>query len=204
MCWGGSRSLCSLSSPRQEPADMSLAAFSPGWLNTEPEGAEMSGMWLPVSPLLLISQLATSELPCAPAGWDSTDSCLSGVHRLRCTKSAGAFAHVDDLVHAHALVGAETSAEIIGMTADNVKGVKFHHWKGMSPVSPSPCPFSSLIGSAIEVMLFSSKRRHDFMISTLFAENSLSFPFQPWHLARGHLIRRKPKPFCQHSVLVPH
>lgn len=77
-------------------------------------------------------------------------------------------------------------------------------WKGCPLSLPTPVHFPPLIGSAIEVMLFSARRRHDFMISTLFAENSLSFPFQPWHLAWGYLIPKKPKPFCKHPIVVPH
>lgn len=61
---------------------------------------------------------------CWPAGWDSPNSCLTAVSRLRCAKLAGAFGHVDDLLHAHALMGAETSAEVVGMTTDNMKGAK--------------------------------------------------------------------------------
>lgn len=157
-----------------------------------------------MSPLLLISQLATSEpgvAPlCRPAGWDSTNSCLAGVLRSRCAKLAGAFGHVDDLIHTRAL------SRNRGYWNDHrqYEGSEMSCWKGCPLSLPPPVHFPLLVGSAIEVMLFSARRRHDFMISTLFAENSLSFPFEPWHLAWGHLILRKPKPFCRHPIVVPH
>lgn len=61
----------------------SFAAFSTSVAQhrAKREG-RMSGMWLPISPLLLISQLATSEQGAAPLCWppgrDCANYCLTG------------------------------------------------------------------------------------------------------------------------------
>lgn len=100
--------------------------------------------------------------------------------------------------------GEERSAEVIGMTADDMKRAKCLTERDVPCLSHALAHFILLIGSTIEVTLFPAGRRHDFMISTLVAENSLSFPIQPRDLARGHLMCAEPKPLCQRPVLVPH
>lgn len=88
----------------------SFAAFSPGWLSTGPEEKEKCqecGCLCPSAADLLAGHSGArgSSLVLAP-GWDSANYCCSGEPKLRCMRLADAFGHVDDLIHAYALIRA--------------------------------------------------------------------------------------------------